>query len=61
MRTDTILMVLGVAVVAAVTFFVLETFVPQPEPEVASVTPDEPPVVVESRAAEQVELEDIKK
>lgn len=52
MRKDTILVVLGVAVVAAATYFILETTVPQPEPSLASVVPDEPPVV-EEKAAEQ--------
>lgn len=47
MRKHTILMVLGVAAVAAATYFVLETTVPQPEPSLAPVVPEEPPVVEE--------------
>lgn len=47
MRIDTILMVLGVAVMAVGTFFVLETTVETPAPQLSPVTPQEPPVVEE--------------
>lgn len=50
MRIDAILMVLGVAVMAAGTFFVLETTVETPGPQLSPVTPQEPPVVEESEA-----------
>lgn len=55
MRMDTILMTLGVAVVAAATYFVLETTLPPVKTELASVVPEEPQVVEQSRAAERVE------
>lgn len=51
MRFDTILMALGIAVVAAGTYFALELTIPQKEPQLASVTPEEPPVVVQDEAA----------
>lgn len=47
MRKHTILMVLGVAAVAAATYFILESTVPQPESSLAPVVPKEPPVVEE--------------
>lgn len=50
MRIDAILMVLGVAVMAAGTFFVLETTVETQGPQLKSVTPEAPPVVEESQA-----------
>lgn len=50
MRKDTILVVLGVAAVAAATYFALENSVPQPEPSLAPVMPEEPPVVEEEAA-----------
>lgn len=50
MRIDAILMVLGVAVMAAGTFFVLETTVETQGPQLKSVTPDSPPVVEEAAA-----------
>lgn len=55
MRVDSILMVLGVAAVAAATYFILEITVPQKEPQLASVKPEEPPVVVQEEAAESVD------
>lgn len=57
MRKDTILIVLGVAVVAAATFFILETTIEQPEPSLASVVPEEPPVVDEKEAEQAPEDE----
>lgn len=44
MRKDTILMVIAVAAVAAVTYYGLETLVEQPEPQLSSVVPDEPQI-----------------
>lgn len=57
MRKDTILVVLGVAAAATATYFVLETSVPQPEPSLAPVVPEEPPVVVEKEAEQAPETE----
>lgn len=51
MRKDTILIVLGFAVVAAATYFILEVTLERAEPQLASVTPDEPPVVEQEKAA----------
>jgi hypothetical protein len=57
MRKDTILVVLGVAAVAAITYFVLETTVPQSEPSLAPVVPRDPPVVEEQAAEKAPESE----
>lgn len=57
MRKDTILMILGVAIVAVATFFILETTVPQSEPELAAVVPEEPPVIDEEQARQVPEDE----
>lgn len=51
-RKDTILVMLGVAAVAAAAYFVLETTVPQFEPSLAPIVPKEPSVV-EEKAAER--------
>lgn len=56
-RKDTILIVLGVAVVAAATYFVLETIVPQPQSSLAPVVPDTPPVIEEEAAEKAPESE----
>lgn len=57
MRKDTILVVLGVAAVAAATYFALEYTVSQPEPSLAPVVPEEPPVVEEKAAQQAPETE----
>lgn len=57
MRKDTILVVLAVAAVAAGTYFILETTVPQSEPQLASVVPENPPVVEEQKAKQAPEDE----
>lgn len=45
MRMDTLLMVLGIAVVAAGTYYVLDTSITRSEPELAHVAPDQAPTV----------------
>ena len=50
MRKDTLLIVLGFAVVAAATYFVLDTTMDRPQPELADVVPDQAPVVKEQIA-----------
>lgn len=52
MRKDTILMVLGVAVVAAGTYYILDFSIERKEPSLAPVTPSNPPVVDEKKAAQ---------
>lgn len=52
MRVDTILMTLSVAAIAAVTYFTLEYTLPKPAPELAAVTPENPPIVVQKKAAD---------
>lgn len=57
MRKDTILVVLGVAAVAAATYFTLANTVPQPEPSLAPVVPRTPPVIEEKAAEKAPETE----
>ncbi|MDN5938868.1 MAG: hypothetical protein L0H83_09410 [Salinisphaera sp.] len=54
MRLDTIAMVIAMAVVAAGTWFLLETFVPKPEPQLAAVVPAQPPVVHQDQAVKRL-------
>lgn len=57
MRKDTILVVIGVATLAAATYVTLEATVPQPEPSLAPVVPAEPPVIREKAAERAPESE----
>lgn len=58
MRVDTLLMTVAVVVVTAVTYFALEWTMPDPEVQLETVTPDEPPVVVQKKAADKVNLQE---
>lgn len=51
MRKDILLIILGFAVVAAATYFILDATLERPQPELTNVVPDEPPVVQEKKAA----------
>lgn len=52
MRFDTILMTLGVAVVAVITYFALEFTMPGRTTQLEPVAPQEPPVVVQQKASQ---------
>lgn len=58
MRIQTLLMTVAVVVVAAITYYALEFTMPEPEVHLASVTPDEPPIVVQEKAAKKVNMQE---
>lgn len=59
MRKDTLLIVLGFAVVAAATYFILDATLVHPNPQLAPVVSEQPPVVSEKQAAHSEKAEEL--
>lgn len=59
MRKDTLLIVLGFAVVAAATYFILDATLTHPHPQLAPVVSDKPQVVDEKVAANSEKAEEV--
>lgn len=57
MRLDTLAMVAAVVAVAAGTYFLLETTIPEPEPQLAPVVPAQPPVVHQDQVRQRADLQ----